>query len=127
MQTNLVSFVVFFFIHTQHLRVDVLSFFVSRICTSIWFFFFPSNPPGVSVFGAYFGGIGVGVLLENCDSSDDEPFDTCIVVCVIISHIVTTFHCSLCEYLVMGHGIVAICCLYKFVWLTTVSVSSGVM
>jgi hypothetical protein len=51
---------------------------------SSWFFiFFPSNLPSGSLFRACFGGIGVGILLENCDSSDDEGVDT---PCVLEFH-----------------------------------------
>jgi hypothetical protein len=32
--------------------------------------------PGGSLFGARFGGVGVGVLLESCDSSDDDGVET---------------------------------------------------
>jgi hypothetical protein len=71
-QTNLVSFLIFFRIHTQHLRVGVLSFFIGGICTSLWFFNSPSSLPGGSLFRARFGGVGVGVLLESCDLSDDD-------------------------------------------------------
>jgi hypothetical protein len=33
---------------------------------------FPSSLPGGSFFGVRFVGVGVGVLLEPCDSSDDD-------------------------------------------------------
>ena len=44
--------------------------------------------PGGSFFGARFGGVGVGVLLEPCDSSDDDDgddtaSDVCIRCCII--------------------------------------------
>jgi hypothetical protein len=65
----------------QHLRVGVLSYFVGGICTSLWFFIFPSSLPGGSLFGSHFSGIGVGILLETCNSSDDEGVvDTSSVV-----------------------------------------------
>ena len=41
--------------------------------------------PGGSLFGAHFGGIVEGILLETCDSSDDESVDTSSVVCIRIS------------------------------------------
>jgi hypothetical protein len=85
MQTNLVSFLLFFRIHTRHLRVGVLSFFVGGVCTSLWFFNFPSSLPGGSLFGARFGGVVVGVLLESCDSSDDDEVDTSSFVCIRFS------------------------------------------
>jgi hypothetical protein len=44
-------------------------------------FIFPSSLPG----GSLFGGIGVGVLLETCDSSDSGA-DTS-VMCIRISDI----------------------------------------
>jgi len=39
---------------------------------------FPSSLPGGSFFGVRFVGVGVGVLLEPCDSShdDDDGDDT---------------------------------------------------
>ena len=49
-------------------------------------FIFPSSLPGGSLFGALFGGIGVGVLLETCDSSD-SGVNTSSVVCIRISDI----------------------------------------
>jgi hypothetical protein len=85
-QTNLVSYLIFFCIHTLHLRVGVLSFFVGGRCTSLWFFNSPSSLPGGSLFGADFGGVGVGVLLESCDSSDDDDgVDTSSRVCIRFS------------------------------------------
>ena len=39
------------------------------------FFSFPSSLPGGSFFGARFVGVGVGVLLEPCDASDDDDGD----------------------------------------------------
>ena len=39
------------------------------------FFSFPSSLPGGSFFGACFVGVGVGVLLEPCDLSDDDDDD----------------------------------------------------
>jgi hypothetical protein len=86
-QTNLVSFLIFFLIHTRHLCVGVSSFFVGGICTSLWFFNFPSSLPGGSLFGARLGGVGVGVLLESCDSSDDDhdDVDTSLLVCIRFS------------------------------------------
>jgi len=73
--------------HTQHFRVDVLSFFVGGIWTSWRFFSFPSSLPGGSFFGARFGGVGVGVLLKPCDSSDDDDDDTASDVCIRFSAI----------------------------------------
>jgi hypothetical protein len=36
--------------------------------------------------GARFGGVGVGVLLESCDSSDDDDgVDTSSLVCIRFS------------------------------------------
>jgi hypothetical protein len=94
-QTNLVSFLIFLRIHTRHFGVGVLSFFVGGICTSLWSFNFPSSLPSGSLFGARFGGVGVGVLLESCDSSDDDDHDddddnddgvdTSFLVCIRIS------------------------------------------
>ena len=47
------------------------------------FFSFPSSLPGGSFFGARFGGVGVGVLLEPCDSPDvDDGHDTASDVCI---------------------------------------------
>ena len=74
--------------HTRHFCIGVLSFFVGGIWTSFRFFSFPSSLPGKSFFGARFGGVGVGVLLEPCDSSDDDDgddtaFDVCIRFSVI--------------------------------------------
>ena len=40
---------------------------------------------GGSVFGAHFGGVGVGVLLKPCDSSDDDCDDTASDVCIRFS------------------------------------------
>jgi hypothetical protein len=48
---------------------------VGGIWTSLCFFSFPSSLPGGSFFGARFVGVGVGVLLEPCDSSDDDDDD----------------------------------------------------
>ena len=49
---------------------------------------FPSSLPGGSIFGALFGGIGLGVLLEPCDSSDvDDGDDTASDVCIRFSMI----------------------------------------
>jgi hypothetical protein len=86
-QTNLIYFLIFFHIHTRHLRAGVLSFFVGGICTSLWFFNFPSSLPGGSLFGARFGGVGVGILLKSCDSSDDDDddVDTSSLVCIRFS------------------------------------------
>jgi hypothetical protein len=73
----------------QHLRVGVLSFFVGGICTSLWFFTLPSSLPGGSLFEARFGGIGVGLLLESCnsddDDDDDDDVDTSVFVCIRFS------------------------------------------
>jgi len=66
-------FLEFFLTHTRHFCV--LSFFVGGIWTSLWFFSFPSSLPGGSFLGARFRGVGVGVLLEPCDSSDDDDGD----------------------------------------------------
>jgi hypothetical protein len=85
LQTDLVSFLIFFCVHIRHLCVGVLSFFFGGICTSLWFFIFPSNLPGESLFGARCGGIDVGILFETCDSSDDEGVDASFVVCIRIS------------------------------------------
>jgi hypothetical protein len=52
---------------------------------SLWFFNSPSSLPGGSLFGARFGGVGVGVLLESCDSSDDDGVDTSSLVCIRFS------------------------------------------
>ena len=41
--------------------------------------------PGGSFFGARFVGVGVGVLLEPCDSSDDDGDDTASDVCIRFS------------------------------------------
>jgi hypothetical protein len=49
--------------------------FVGGIWTSLCFFSFPSSLPWGSFFGARFVGVGVGVLLEPCDSSDDDDGD----------------------------------------------------
>jgi hypothetical protein len=46
---------------------------VGGIWTSLCFFSFPSSLPGGLFFGARF--VGVGVLLEPCDSSDDDDGD----------------------------------------------------
>jgi hypothetical protein len=43
---------------------------VGGIWTSLCFFSFPSSLPG-----ARFVGVGVGVLLKPCDSSDDDDGD----------------------------------------------------
>ena len=41
---------------------------------------------GGSFFGAHFGGVGVGVLIEPCDSSDDyDGDDTACDVCIRFS------------------------------------------
>jgi hypothetical protein len=80
MQTNQVSFFIVFCIHTRHLCFGVLSFFFGGICTSFWFFTFPSSLPDGSLFGAHFSGIGLGILPETCDSPDDEGVDTSSVV-----------------------------------------------
>ena len=72
--------------HTRHFRVGVLSFFVRGIWTNLWFFCFPRSLPGGSFFGARFGGVGVGVLLEPRDSSDDDDCDdTASDVCIRFS------------------------------------------
>jgi hypothetical protein len=85
-QTNLISFLIFFRIRTRHLHVGVLPFFVGGICTSLWFFNSSSSLPGGPLFGAHFGGIVVGVLLESCDSSsDDDGVDTSSLVCIRFS------------------------------------------
>ena len=55
------------------------------IWTSLWFFSFPSSLPGGSFFGARFGGVGVGVLLKPCDSSDDDGDETAFDVCIRFS------------------------------------------
>jgi len=53
---------------------------------SVLFFIFPSSLPGGSFFGARFGGVGVGVLLEPCDSSnDDDGDDTASDACIRFS------------------------------------------
>jgi hypothetical protein len=53
---------------------------------SLWFFIFPSSLPGGSLFGARFGGVGVGVLLESCNScEDDDGVDTSSLVCIRFS------------------------------------------
>jgi hypothetical protein len=85
MQTNLISFLIFLRIHTRHFRVGVLFFFVGGIRTSLWFFNLPSSLPGGSLFGARFGGVGVGVMLKSCDSSDDDGVDTSSLVCIRFS------------------------------------------
>ena len=48
---------------------------------------FPTSLPGESFFGARFGGgVGVGVLLKPCDSSDDDDGDdTASDVCIRFS------------------------------------------
>jgi hypothetical protein len=84
-QISFLSFLIFFCVRARHLCVGVLSFFVGGICTSLWFFIFPSNLPGGSLFGAYFGGIGVGILLDTCDLSNYEGVGTSSVVCIRIS------------------------------------------
>jgi hypothetical protein len=51
----------------------------------LWFFNFPSSLPGGSHFGAHVG-VGVGVLLESCDlSDDDDGVDTSSLVCIRFS------------------------------------------
>ena len=66
----------YYFAHTLDIfMLAFLSFFVGGIWTSWWFFSFPSSLPGGSFFGARFGGVGVGVLLKPCDSSDDDDDD----------------------------------------------------
>jgi hypothetical protein len=85
MRANNSHFLIFFHIHTRHLCVGVLSFFVGGICRSLWFFNSPSSLPGGSLFGARFGGVGVGILLESCNSSDDGDFDTSSLVCLRFS------------------------------------------
>ena len=68
---------IFLHTHTRHFRVGVLSLFVGEIWTSLGFFSFPPSLPWGSFFGARFGGVGVGVLLEPCDSPDvDDGDDT---------------------------------------------------
>ena len=53
---------------------------------SVLFFIFPSSLQGGSFFGARFGGVGAGVLLEPCDSSnDDDGDDTASDVCIRFS------------------------------------------
>jgi len=44
---------------------------VGGIWAILWLFSFPSSLPGGPFLGADFVGVGVGVLLEPCDSSDD--------------------------------------------------------
>jgi len=69
--------------HTRQFRVGVLSFFVGGIWTSLWYFSFSSRLPGWSFFGERFVGVGVGVLLKPCDSSDDDDGDdTASDVCI---------------------------------------------
>jgi len=45
--------------------------------------------PGGSFFGARFVEVDVGVLLEPCDSSDDDGDDTASDVCIRFSAILT--------------------------------------
>ena len=49
--------------------------FCGWIWTRLWFFSVPSSLPGGSFFVARFGRVGVGVLLEPCDSSDVDDGD----------------------------------------------------
>jgi hypothetical protein len=87
-QTNLVYFLIFFRIHIRHLHVGVLSFFVGGICTSLWFFsiLHQACQGGGSLFGACFCGVGIGGMLESCDSSDDNNgVDTSSLVCIRFS------------------------------------------
>ena len=47
---------------------------------------FPSSLPGGSFFGARFVGVGLGVLLEPCNLSDDDGGDdTASDVCIRFS------------------------------------------
>jgi hypothetical protein len=48
---------------------------VGGIWTSLCFFSFPSSLPRGSFLGARFVGVGVGVLLESCNASDDDDGD----------------------------------------------------
>jgi hypothetical protein len=49
--------------------------FVGGIWTRLWLYSFPSSLPGSNFWGARFGGVGLGVLLQSCDSSDDDDSD----------------------------------------------------
>jgi hypothetical protein len=51
---------------------------------SLWFFNFPSSLPGGPLFGARFSRVDVGILLESCDSSDDDV-DTSSLLCIRFS------------------------------------------
>ena len=53
------------------------------MCNSL---FFRQACQGGSLFGARFGGVGLGVLLEPCDSSnDDDGDDTASDACIRFS------------------------------------------
>jgi hypothetical protein len=54
---------------------------------SLWSFNVPSSLPSGSLFGARFGGVGVGVLLESCDfdDDDDDDVDTSSLECIRFS------------------------------------------
>jgi hypothetical protein len=70
-----------------------LVFLCRRDTHEFMVFHFPSSLPGGSLFGAHFGGVGVGILLESCDSSssdyDDDGVDTSSLVCIRFSPIST--------------------------------------
>ena len=50
----------------------------------LWFFIFSSNLPGGPLFGARLGGIGVGIVLEPSNLSDDGV-DTSSFVCIRVA------------------------------------------
>jgi hypothetical protein len=52
------------------------------VCDSL---VFPSSLPGGSFLGARFDGVGVGVLLDPCNPSDDDGDDTASDVCIRFS------------------------------------------
>jgi len=81
-----VSILIFFLTHTRYFRVGVLSFLwveYGQIYDSLDFH--QACQRG-SFFGARFGGVGVGVLLEPCDLSvDDDGDDRACDVCIRFS------------------------------------------
>jgi hypothetical protein len=80
LQYHLVSLIVLFVVHTQHILVGVLSLFMAGNFTKICSFLFLSNCEGGSLVGALFGGpryvecaddVEACVdVSESCSSSD---------------------------------------------------------
>jgi hypothetical protein len=62
-----------------------LVFLCRRDMHEFMVFQFSIKPARWSHFRARLGGVGVGVLLESCNSSDDDGVDTSSLVCIRFS------------------------------------------